>query len=182
VSGFKPRKKLDREALRQYALMLLAQRAMSAGELRQKLRLRAQETDDVEVLLDSLREYGAIDDAKFAEAYAHGRRTHQSFGEQRVFRDLSKKRVPKELAQQAVQTVFAGTDESALIEDYLMRKYRGKDMMAFLAEPKNLASAFRRLRTAGYSAGNSLRVLKKFSTAAVDLSEDDAAYLESGEE
>jgi regulatory protein len=50
-----------------------------------------------------------------------------------------------------------------LIEDFLKRKYRGKQLGAFLAEEKNLAGAYRRLRYAGFSSGASIRVLKRFA-------------------
>jgi hypothetical protein len=51
----------------------------------------------------------------------------------------------------------------ALIEAFLRRKYRSVTLDVFLAEPKNLASAYRRLRLAGFASGNSLRVLKRFA-------------------
>ena len=43
------------------------------------------------------------------------------------------------------------------------------DLSAYLAEPSHLASAFRRLRYAGFSAANSIRVLKRFSQQADEL-------------
>jgi regulatory protein len=60
-------------------------------------------------------------------------------------------------------TCYAGTDEAKLIEEFLFRKYRGKQLKTFLSEEKNLAGAFRRLRYAGFSAGQSIRVLKRFA-------------------
>ena len=51
-----------------------------------------------------------------------------------------------------------------IIEEFLRRKYRGKQLGAFFGEAKNLAAAFRRLRYAGFSAGQSIRVLKRFAS------------------
>ena len=42
-------------------------------------------------------------------------------------------------------------------------------MPEFLADPKNLAAAFRRLRTAGFSSGTSIKVLRKHSQMADEL-------------
>jgi lactate dehydrogenase-like 2-hydroxyacid dehydrogenase len=67
------------------------------------------------------------------------------------------------VAEKAVAQVYAEVDETALIEAFLRRKYRGKALDTFLAEPKNLASAYRRLRVAGFGSASSLRVLKRFA-------------------
>jgi regulatory protein len=68
-----------------------------------------------------------------------------------------------------VEAAFKETDEVALIENYLERKYRGKDLGALLKEEKHLASAFRRLRGAGFSPGNAIRVLKRHASEAERL-------------
>src|SRR5579883_2558214 len=57
-------------------------------------------------------------------------------------------------------------NETELVEAFLRRKYRGKQLGAFLKEEKNLAAAFRRLRYAGFSAGASIRVLKRYAEQA----------------
>ena len=168
----KPPKRVDREALRHYASMLLAQRAMSTGELRQKLRVRALEPEDVDQVIAQLTEYGALNDARYAEAYASARKENQGFGQARVLRDLNKKRVSGALAKDAVSNTFAGSDEVTMIEEFIARKFRGKNLQEFLGVQKNMASAFRRLRTAGYSAGNSLKVLRRYSEHAADIDED----------
>ena len=66
-----------------------------------------------------------------------------------------------------------GSTRSPMIEQFLERKYRGKDLGALLQEEKNLASAFRKLRLAGFSAGNSIRVLKRYAAEADRLEEMD---------
>jgi regulatory protein len=67
--------------------------------------------------------------------------------------------------------VYSATDETALIEQFLARKFRGRDLGALLQEEKHLASAFRRLRTAGFSAGCAIRVLKRYAAKAERLEE-----------
>jgi regulatory protein len=62
-----------------------------------------------------------------------------------------------------VDHTFRDTNEDELIQAFLERKYRNRPLPAFLAVDKNLASAFRRLRYAGFSAGNSIRVLKRYA-------------------
>lgn len=172
-------KRVDREALHRYAALLLNQRAMSTGELRQKLRLLALLPEDVDSVIEKLTDYGVLNDSRYAEAYASARKENQGFGQARVMRDLNKKRIPSELAKTAISTTYSGSDEVAMIEAYLARKFRGKNLAEFLGVQKNLASAFRRLRTAGFSSTNSLKVLRTHSEQAAGIDEDS---LESPEE
>jgi regulatory protein len=163
-------KTLNAEQLWEYALRILATRAYSEGELRQKLTMRAEEAADIPVVMSKLREYGLADDRKFSETFASGRLQNQGFGRMRVLRDLRAKRVSGTVADQAVSRAFAGVDEQELAAAFLERRYRGKNLPAFLAEERNLTSAYRRLRTAGFSSSSSLSVLKRY-TKAVEMDE-----------
>jgi regulatory protein len=169
-------KKLDGEALWEYALRVLGQRALSANELTQKLSKRSESAADVDAVMRKLREYGFADDAKFSEAFASSRLQNRGFGRFRVLRDLRSKRVSGKIAEAAVERTFAGTNERELIQRFLERKYRAKNLEEFLKEEKNLASVYRRLRTAGFSSGNSLSILKRYARQVDDWSpfEDDA--------
>ena len=174
MGAFRRLKKLDSEELWNYALRVLGDRAHSAAELRRKLVLKAASSADVPPLLVKLREYNLLDDRKFSEAYASSRLQNQGFGRFRVLRELHAKQVPAKLAEQAVSAAFAETDDHQLAAAFIARKYRGKDLPVFLAEEKNLASAYRRLRTAGFNAQTSLAVLKQYSHRTEDWSELEA--------
>jgi regulatory protein len=165
----RPPKLLDEAALWAYALKALGARALSISELRQRLERRAQPTVDIGATLSKLREYGYLDDQRFADNYATARLNNQGLGKMRVLRDLRQRRVAPTVAQRAVEQTFAEVDEGALIEQYLNRKYRTVKLSDHFAEPKNLAAAYRRLRYAGFSSGNCIRVLKRFAAAADEL-------------
>ena len=164
-------KKLDPEALWSYALRILGGRAHAAAELRRKLLQKAQSQSDVTAVMAKLREYGLTDDKKFSEAFASSRLANQGMGRFRVLRDFRSKQVASNVAEEAVGAVFAETDERQLAENFLVRKYRGKDLSSFLHEEKNLAAAYRRLRTAGFSSNATLSVLKRFSRRAEEFEE-----------
>jgi regulatory protein len=161
-------KKLNKDALWEYALRALGQRAHSAEEIRLKLARRAESAEDVGLTMAKLREYGFADDQRFSEAFASSRLQNQGFGRMRVVRELRNKRVASGIADQAVDRIFAGTDETQLIERYLQRKFRGQNLAALLADQKGLAAAFRRLRAAGFSGSKSLDVLKRYSRTVED--------------
>jgi len=165
----KKNRTLEEKELWEYALRVLAARAYSTGDLRAKLRGRAALAGDVDLVVERLREYGYLDDRRFAEAFASARLENEGQGKARVLRDLRKKRIPAALAEEAVEAVFADTDELDLIDAFLKRKFRRIDLPAHLSVPKNLAAAYRRLRYAGFGSGNSIRVLKRYSGQAERL-------------
>ena len=166
-------KPLDVEGLLSYSARILAVRAQTVSELRQKLTRRAADRNDVDEAMRRLKENGYLNDQRFAESFANWRRDREGFGKTRVVRDLLSRRVAPEVAKKAVEQAYVAADEPAMIEKYLKRKYRGKDLGALFKEDKNLASGFRRLRAAGFSAGNSIKVLKTFAVRAEELDPSD---------
>jgi regulatory protein len=166
-------KKLNPEELWEYALRVLHVRAYSARELERKLRLRSESAAATADVMRKLGEYSLLDDKRFAEGYAQSRLEGQGLGATRVLRDLRARSVPADVANVAVGQVYAETNEGELIQQYLERKFRGKNLPEYLAEEKHLASAFRRLRTAGFSAGGSIKALKQFAAKASELDEMD---------
>ncbi len=157
-------KLLNAEGLWNYALRVLGNRAHSANELKQKLSRRAESPEALNVAVSKLGEYGLTDDIKFSETVAFARLQSQGFGRFRVLNELRNKHVAQPVAQAAIEKAYSGTEETELIRNFLDRKYRGKDLALFLSEQKNLLSAYRRLRVAGFSSNASMSVLKRYST------------------
>jgi regulatory protein len=165
------KKTLDVEGLLAFSARTLSARAQTVSELRQKLSRRAANSADVDEVLRRLKDNGYLNDQRFAESFADWRRDSDGFGKTRVVRDLLARRVPSELAKKAVETAYVSADEIAMIERYIERKFRGKDLGAFFRDNKHLAAGFRRLRTAGFSSGNSIKVLKRYAANAENLEE-----------
>jgi regulatory protein len=169
---------LDVEGLLAYSARVLTSRAQTISELRQKLTRRAADRNDVDEVLRRLKDGGYLDDQRLAESFANWRRDNDGFGKTRVVRDLLARRVAPEVAKKAAEAAYAAADEVAMIEQFLQRKFRGKDLGPFLSEEKHLASAFRRLRTAGFSAGNSIKVLKRYAAQAERLEDMEEEHSE----
>jgi regulatory protein len=167
-------KKLDNAKLWDYALAALSRRALTTGEIRSRLAARAEDVSAVPAVMAKLAEYGYLDDTRFAESFAAARLENQGLGRQRVLRDLRQRRVGAAEAEAAVEKTFDGSDEAALIEGYLRRKYRGADLAEKLRDPAKLAAAYRKLRYAGFSSGNSIRVLERYTGRARDIEDDPA--------
>ncbi len=154
---------LDADGLWELALKALGARACSAGELRQKLRARATNLEDVDATLARLKEYRYLDDRRFAENYAAARLENQRLGKNRVTQELRRRRVAPSLAEAAVEKTYGQTDEVALIEEFIRRKYRSTSPGDLFQDDKQLASGYRRLVRAGFNSGNAIRVLKRFA-------------------
>jgi regulatory protein len=147
----------------EYALRILAARAYSSGEIREKLRRRAEKAGDVDGVITLLKDRGYLDDRRFAESFASARLANDKFGRMRVTRDLRARRVAPSLTESTVRKVYQGVDEQALIEDLIRRKYRLADREGLFSDDKDLAKAYRRLMHAGFRTGEILKALKRFA-------------------
>lgn len=174
-------KRLNADELKEHALRLLSGRSLSVGQLRDRLRRRAERQEDVGPLLERLAELGLTDDARLASSFASSRASAGTFGGRRVLTDLLRKRVARPVAERAVQQAYATTDETGLVAQWLERKYRGKDLCELLQDPARLSSIYRRLRVAGFGSAASIGVLKRYASQASELEDlDDSLAHEAG--
>jgi regulatory protein len=154
---------LDAGALWEYALRVLRGRAYSSGELREKLRRKAEHASDIDPAMARLKEYGYLDDRKFAENFATARLENEGLGKTRVLADLFRRRVAPAVAQQTVGKVYENVSEEALAEDFVRRKFHMASKETLFQDDKQMVSAYRRLMRAGFRSATALAVLKKFA-------------------
>jgi regulatory protein len=157
------RASLDGAALWAYALRVLGGRAHSSGELREKLRAKAERAADVDPTIARLKECGYLNDRQFAESFATARLENEGLGKTRVLADLSRRRVAPALAQQTIGKVYEDVNEQALAEDFVRRKFRMAPKENLFQDEKQMASAYRRLVRAGFRSATTIAVLKKFA-------------------
>src|SRR5580658_621949 len=105
------RNALDAERLWAYALKSLGGRAQSTGDLRERLRLRAERLADVDYTLARLKDLGYLDDKRFAESFAEARLSNDKLGSTRVIQDLRRRRVAPSLAETTVRKTYEDVDE-----------------------------------------------------------------------
>lgn len=154
---------LDASALWEYALRVLAGRAHSSGQLREKLRRKAELAADVDPAIARLKELGYLNDRTFAESFASARLANEGVGKTRVLAELARRRVAPAVAQQTAGKVYENVDEQALAEDYVRRKYRSAAKEGLFQGDKQMASAYRSLMRAGFRSATVVAVLKKFA-------------------
>src|SRR5437879_1772732 len=114
-----------RERVFQRAGKLLAAKPRSVAELRERLlQGRGATKANVDEVIARLREYGYLDDAKFAQSYASLRVRERPIGRRRLERDLWLKKVDKQTAEVALDEVFAATPEEELIDRAIAKRIR----------------------------------------------------------
>lgn len=159
----KPPTKLAEDALFDYAVRSLADRACSSDELRFKLRRRAARLNDIESVIARLKDLSYLDDKRFAEMYTSMRVENDGFGRARVLHDLRGRRVAPKLAEQAVSRAFADKNEDEMVTQYIGRRMPSIAAGGHTGDERKLAAAYRKLRRAGFSPGAILTVLKRFA-------------------
>jgi regulatory protein len=79
---------------------------------------------NVEEVIARLREYGYLDDAKFAQSFASLRLRERPIGRRRLQRDLWLKKVDKQTIDTALDEVFESTPEADLIDRAIAKRVR----------------------------------------------------------
>ena len=161
--------------LYEVALRALMRRAHSVHEMKKLLARRTRNDLLVQVVMARLRENGQLDDARYAKQFVRQRTEIRRQGAFRIARDLRARGVPDRHIDAALRSAAAdnaGTpaDEESLIRHRLERKLK---LLGGEVDDKKIASLYRSLLRAGFSAGAVRRQLKSLSSADPDVPASD---------
>ena len=150
------------------AIKLLAVKPRSIAELRERL-LRGRNTNEevVETVIARLREYGYLNDERFAFGYASYKVKQRPVGRRRLERDLKMKKVESAVANEALEMVYAATPEEQLIDQAIAKRLRIRGKPKNRTEAKSL---FDHLLRQGF--GFEL-VSEKIRSLATDYTDED---------
>ena len=93
---------------------------------------------NVDEVIARLRDYGYLDDARFAHSYAALRVQQRPIGRQRLQRDLWMKKVNKATVDEALDLVFATMPEEELIDRAIAKRIRLRGKPRTRLEAKKL--------------------------------------------
>lgn len=109
----------------QRAVKLLSAKSRSVSELRDSLLESKRTTKTVvDEVIARLSEYGYLDDERFAFGYASLRVRQRPIGRARLARDLKYKKVGANVAEEALDLVFAETPEADVIDRAIEKRLR----------------------------------------------------------
>jgi regulatory protein len=170
-----PRKFSTEQELYAAAIRALMRRAHSIHEMKKYLEARSEDADVVKPVLARLRELKYLDDARYALDFARNHAKLRRQGRFRIMRELRTRGVPDKPIEDALDAVFAETDEASLVRTRLQRRLshiRGP------LDQRKIASLYGSLLRAGFSSDiirAELRVAVKASEA--EISEVDVAEI-----
>ena len=111
---------LTSQALRDYAISLLARREYSASELRERCLKKRGDIGRIDEMIATLQKEGLQSDRRFAELFVRGRIARRQ-GMRRILSELKLKGVSDTLAKEALRT--EETDWYALASEALVARF-----------------------------------------------------------
>jgi len=142
------------------ALKMLARRELSEAQVRQRLVRRGHPPDDIDETIARLREERAIDDTRVAESIARTQTSLKKRGELRVRRQIESAGIAGATAKRAVDDVFGGIDDAALLEASLLKRLHGRER---IADDREFQRLYRYLVGQGFDPDRVLATLRKRS-------------------
>ena len=142
------------------ALRMLARRELSEAQIRQRLARREHGQDDIDTAIARLLDERALDDGRVAEAIARTQSSIKRRGKLRVRRQIEQAGILPATARRAVDEVFGGLDEAALLDAALGKRLRGGGPIGDQAQFRRL---YRYLVGQGFEPDRVMAVLKKHS-------------------
>ena len=144
----------DLKKAKEKALQLLSRQAYTAGQLRQKL---AQHTDGdtAAQAVERMEQLGLVDDAAYARQFAQELAQRKRFGPLRIRRELCRRGIDPQLAQQALEELEL--DPEGAMGEILARKYAAAPQ-----DPAVRRRAYGALLRMGYQPAQARRALDDF--------------------
>lgn len=136
-----------------YAAKLLGICDRSEKEIREKIIKKGYSETECEEAIAFCREYGYIDDKRFAEHFVHDCTEIKKFGKWRIGQELRLKGVSDEIIEEALLNV---NDEETLLKDEMERRFGNLDFSDRKVKNKVYGYFFRR----GFASDDILRAME----------------------
>jgi regulatory protein len=108
------------------ALGRLARRDHAEAEIRRVLRRAGHGEDEVEAAVTRLRGQRALDDERYAEAFARSRLLHRGLGRNRIERELRQRGVARAVVKKSLGEALADISEASALEAQARRYWRAR--------------------------------------------------------
>lgn len=154
------------EAAREKCLRLLARRARSEAELRQRLKEAGFEHDVTEAVLADLGRAGLVDDEEFARSWVANRVASGGAGRHKLRWELRRKGIREDLVRRVVDDAIGDDVELEHALGFARRRLPQQS-----ADVSALLRLRRLLLSRGYSFGTVEAVVRRLSSQVEDLSD-----------
>ena len=131
------------------ALALLTGRALTTGELAERLQRRGYDAESIAETNARLLAYGYLDDRRTAAAWAESAARIRGLGPRRLREGLARRRLPRDIVEETVAGLFSSGEEPGLALAVLGKWERAKGPAA---DPASRQAAYAHLRRRGFSS------------------------------
>lgn len=149
-------KELTKEQAREKALRLLEFRPHSEKELGDKLKRAGAAEEDIFEIFEFLREYGFLDDLKYACSKARDLANLKKFGRMRIYSDLKSRGICAEYIEEALAEL--DFDEGEVLMPLAEKKLGGN------FDKKNIERTIRYFYSKGYKYDDIKRCIDTLRT------------------
>lgn len=119
------KKEMDYPKTKEKALRLLEYRNHSEKELERKLKIAGASDEDIEKVIEFLKEYNLLNDRDYAKRLAHDLQNLKKYGSRRIYSELVSKGIEPEFIEEAISElcefdydVFLGMVEKRIKGDF----------------------------------------------------------------
>jgi len=117
----------SRERTMNRAVKLLAAKPRAVAELRERLLEKAWTNSEiVDRVIDKLKEYGYLDDRKYASDVALSKLRQRPQGERKLQQSMSQKKIDREVRDEAIAAAFEKLPEADMIDRAIEKRLRLK--------------------------------------------------------
>jgi len=117
----------SRERTMNRAVKLLTAKQRSVGELRERLLEKAWTNSEiVDRVIEKLKEYGYLDDRKYASDLALSKLRQTPQGKRKLQQSMSQKKLDREVRDEAIVAAFEKIPEAELIDRAIQKRLRLK--------------------------------------------------------
>ena len=117
----------SRERTMNRAVKLLAAKPRAVAELRERLLEKAWTNSEiVDRVIDKLKEYGYLDDRKYASDVALSKLRQRPQGKRKLQQSMSQKKIDRDVRDEAISAAFEKLPETDLIDRAIEKRVRLK--------------------------------------------------------
>ena len=113
-------------SIRDYALYLIEFKDRTEKELRYKFKEKGYEENDIEDEIEFLKNYGYINDRRYAEHFTHDAINIKKWGKMRIRTELLRKGVDRETVDNTIEDAFFEVEDD-LVLTQMQTRFKNSD-------------------------------------------------------
>lgn len=113
-------------SIRDYALYLIEFKDRTEKELRDKFKEKGYDENDIEDEIEFLKNYGYINDKRYAEHFTHDAINIKKWGKMRIRTELLRKGVDRETIDNTIEDAFFEVEDD-LVLTHMQTRFKNSD-------------------------------------------------------